>query len=427
APLVRTSNFNNGTQFADMDGDGYPDLVANSAPVPNCTLTTDENGANVCPANCYLVTPDVDNRQNDYCEGFWGPAVYMNRTQSGQGWKLDTTYGLLFYNQPADLDKRDQILDMNGDGRADYVHFGPGAWEMTVYLNNGVGWTRSDELSFTKVPPVPVDDWPLTEWPMKMDTRVWHFADVNRDGFPDFMLNAEVNDSNDGVIHYSSGSVLMNDGGTWGRINLWSQPSMTSGGTEQRGDVDGDGLHDIVRFFPPTVVKDCPESQCTTPDCKTQQPAPCTLAYVTTRPPNVGFSLGGAYDWLPSDHSFLDSAARFAPTSMSFTDVNQFSDYYFAMADVNGDGLADFILNHEGGGQTLINNGSSWVDLENRTSFSTSPGSGAKVVPVVPTAAEGHHVVAASSIDMNGDGLPDLVQSRFCDYLNPRPAGCQNT
>ncbi len=44
-------------------------------------------------------------------------------------------------------------------------------------------------------------------------------------------------------------------------------------------------------------------------------------------------------------------------------------DFISAMADLNADGLADFILNHPDGGQSLINNGASFDDFEGATSW----------------------------------------------------------
>jgi hypothetical protein len=82
------------------------------------------------------------------------------------------------------------------------------------------------------------------------------------------------------------------------------------------------------------------------------------------------------------------------------------------LVDANGDGLVYLVRNHMprqnggGGGQLLINNGSKWVDPQGVTGWQVAVSG--NPVPVVPDDRLLKN--GSTFVDLNGDGLPDLVQ-----------------
>ena len=188
---------------ADMNGDGYPDLVA---------VTRD---------GVYVLIWDAVNKT------YLGPTPVF------------TDIKAVFTNQGADHPT--YLYDMNGDGYPDLVNFGPAG--VTVALWSGKGflpaavWTSefgtNTEGDFTKNP-----------------HRV---ADMNGDGYPDL-----VDFRNDGIyVGLSDGQAKIYPATRWSQAseftaqskditgNTWSSEFYTP---RALVDVDGDGLPDVVGF-----------------------------------------------------------------------------------------------------------------------------------------------------------------------------------
>src|SRR5262245_58204585 len=99
----------------------------------------------------------------------------------------------------------------------------------------------------------------------------------------------------------------------------------------------------------------------------------------------VGFSDGTGAGFTATGTSlYRQVLADFAPHDV-LGEPYFSQDYGFAVADINGDGLVDLIRNHlnrgsgsahpnQGGGELLINTGTTWKDLYGVTTWQISAG-----------------------------------------------------
>jgi RHS repeat-associated protein len=224
--------------------------------------------------------------------------------------------------------------DVNNDGKADIV-----AGDGTVWLSTGSGFAA------------PV------KWRNFTDLTQISVKDANGDGYAD-MLTV---DSNGGIyISYSTGSgfgapvyVGQRDGFTSWDIN--SGASTFTPYLVSLGDIDGDGLADIVRSD--------------------------GTIWLST---GAGFSASKQWEYF---------YANYSGTSM-------------VMADINGDGLDDMIT-VDGSGNILVNysTGSGYAGAFVVGVMGSYPGI---MNPITLTPTTYYYTLSAA--DVNGDGLADIVR-----------------
>jgi RHS repeat-associated protein len=389
-----------GVVFADMDGDGLLDLVRDSADL----VCTDSYTCQACP-----LVGDCKGQKRHA-----SPAVWLNRFRTERGgWE----YHAEFETRPQSGDfigdvtfamgtEPAGIADMDGDGRADLVRVSSQASQVSgdvvsiaVMLNRVEGWratTRADLSS-------PGSDY----------VHPFRLQDVNRDGLPDvirqvFYVYPDRRLRSTDLVAINKG--LLTSGATttlaFGNVTGTTAPS---GGTDvatrddedaprrrpRVGDLDGDGFYDAVVYYPTGEVGE-----------KEDQYA-LGLALGTGN--NVGFN--GA-----AGEGFAAVLQDLSPRASGSSPLHWPADYGTALVDANGDGLVDLVRYHSQqigvwpsprwGGQLLLNTGATWRDPSGVKTWQS--GITGTPVPAVPDEANVDD--GSAFVDLNGDGLTDLIQ-----------------
>jgi len=372
ADLVKSDGRTAGGLFADVDGDGLVDFVSSapggSPPAVWLNRIKQECPNNVCwlPSSGFAALPSA-----------WGTNVNFEPTDT----------------RPAN----DRLADMNGDGRADLVRFGPHDFDLKVLYSTGAGWTT------------PAETFIATHLGSFLGYRL---EDVNRDGLADLVgigdpdyqeqwntvaLNVG-EDGPDGIQACCS---------VWRRMTFTADPNADAPrGIRFFGDLDGDGFQEPIASY------------------KTQLSIIGTGS--VTGQPGITLSTGTGY-LTEGASGFLASLLQFGPSAaqgVPFPEA-KLLDYVVQVADLNADGLGDLIFNHPDGGQLLANRGTAWKDINNAIGRQTSGGPNA--IPIVPsddpkfTLGSGFHAdgvnpfdgrnSGAAFVDLDGDGVLDLVKA----------------
>ena len=265
--------------------------------------------------------------------------VYLN---TGQGtW----SYGFDFPVKKDSYRKYIRFTDINADGLIDFIYLGP---EISpVWINNGNGWESNDNIT---IPPE------LLERTNHDGVRL---SDINGDGLSDILLSIKYDNSEDNVK-----KVFINNGDGTGweeNTDFYAIPvyfSYPAGGqgvrasTEFLIDVNGDGLVDIVYIDPSDYE------------------------------PSKVFINKGKGTWM---YGF-----EFPVQKDSYKNNIRF-------ADVNADGLMDFVYLKSEMSPIWINNGNGWSSNDNWS------------LPLEISERANHEGVRLS--DINGDNLPDILLS----------------
>ncbi len=289
-------------------------------------------------------------------DGKW---YVMRSTGSGfvdAGEWASGNYGQYYSNNALAAAAMD-IVDMNGDGRADICLGLDGAGTIHVLLSNGTSFQDAGEW---------FHDSTMTNWgtPETAQSRV-RLIDMTGDGFPDMLVGPDSN----GTIW-----LLRNKGNGFEQSKEnWSQTMTTSlswwssneraGALTRLADVNGDGLTDMILVGNSSVS-------------------------VAVNQGNGFMSVGGTN--LPvQDMKVPDNAqAR------------------LRVADVNGDRRADLIYGPHVDGHFYVMSGNGWW-LHNRGVWAAQPFSDITVHPYVHH--NGNCTTRLRTMDVTGDGISDFV------------------
>ncbi|MDT7516991.1 FG-GAP-like repeat-containing protein [Rhodoferax mekongensis] len=292
-----------------------------------------------------------------------------------------------------------QVVDVNGDGLADIVGFGPNG--VMVSLNTGTGFAAA------------------TSWIAQFGTaQGWvnnsvhprQLADVNGDGLPD-------------IVGFGPSGVMvsLNKGTGFATSTSWSTYYGTNGGWSDTNaypryvvDVNGDGLPDIVGFSSTGVMVALNTGS-------SFATAINWISYYGTSaggwsesntypryvvdvngdglPDIVGFSSIGVMVALNTGTSFATAVnwnAYYGTSAGGWSENNTYPRY---VVDVNGDGLPDIVGFSSTGVMVALNTGTSFAPATNWIAqFGTSAGGWTD-----------NNVQPRQLVDVNADGLPDIV------------------
>jgi RHS repeat-associated protein len=395
----------NGIRFADLDGDGRVDLLVSRDADANYPAahnvwwnngkgwtaqpqTTQNNwnlpaGVNIVNSEggtgAFLVDVDGDGLPDILSRDSQGQlTIWYNRLKLNEGWVQDhgqlisgfpSSWGALYFDlhvSGSGTNWIDSAVDIDGDGRADLVRqYGNSGGQIDVLLNTPSGWSAVD-YSIPGNMEQPAPDY-------------WHFSDVNRDGLPDLVSTTGAIGASATLINIGKGALNAITHTHWQLEN----PNVTlptyDAKKQHIADVDGDGYYDVVEA-----------------DQNIQGA--------------VAFGTGSDY----SNYTIYPTATGgYATTLAQFIPSSQSSGYqgYVSLADINGDGLADAVVRQPRNvglwGQLLVNYGpgQGWHEPSGQ-SPGTQDGYSVPYAPVPSDINQG-----GAWIDLNGDGLVDIVQS----------------
>ncbi len=366
-------------EFADLDADGLPDWLrsyrTSGGTIKKGTWFNTPSG---WTGNTAFELPDIiDDRVDNHLRGEfvdvngdgrpdWVRAyrtvggVYKQGTwiNDGTDWVGDANYQLpdIIYDGATKY-KRGEFVDVNGDGRVDWVRAyanASGTLKRVTYLNTPTGWQSSGDYV---LPDVIYDAQPNVEM------RRGQFQDVNGDGLVDWVRAYR---TSAGV---SKQATWLNTGSGWLYDADYNLPDVIEdkGLDLTRGefqDVNGDGLVDWVRAYRKT-------------NGDTSQ-----ITWLNT-----------GKGWVQHNDYALPDVIR--DNGLNLT-RGQFQ-------DVNGDGLVDWVKAYRksNGGviqNTWLNTGSGWALNNDYT-----------LPDVIDDRGLG--LIRGQFQDMDGDGLQDWVRS----------------
>ncbi|HXG29985.1 MAG TPA: FG-GAP-like repeat-containing protein [Nevskiales bacterium] len=220
------------------------------------------------------------------------------------------------FRPPADLTHDDgyfesEAIDLNGDGRVDWIqaYYHDGYFYSNTWINSSAGWVLDP-------------NWRLPVGIYSERHSLGEFADINGDGLPDFVYGRAGNNK-----------TYINTGVGWSSAPdpKYQLPlSLYSGGNHRLGrliDLNGDGLVDFVYSYYTT-----------------------NRAFLNQPPGSCAASC------------WLETSAYALKVSLTNDDNEPLSD----LADITGDGLPDHLIAVDNGGgnwsiATWVNTGSGWV------------------------------------------------------------------
>ena len=380
-----------GTQFVDLNGDGRMDFVQSrylgnkvihesaflntgtgwrSVPTFKVSYSLVADGYTPGSMGTRFVDLNGDGRMDFVHSRYLGngaehAGAYLN---TGTGWRSVPTFKVPYSLEsdgytPGSMGTK--FVDLNGDGLMDYVHsryLGNGAEHAGAYLNTGTGWRSVPGFRVPRS--LAADGYK----PGAMGTR---FVELNGDGRMDFVQSRYLGNK---VIHESA---FLNTGTGWRSVPTFKVPySLESDGYTPGSmgtkfvDLNGDGLMDYVHS-----------------------------RYLGNGAEHAGAYLNTGTGWrsVPGFRVPRSLAADgYAPGAMGTRFV-----------DLNGDGRMDFVQSRYLGNKVI------------HESAFLNTGTGWRSVPTfkVPYSLESDGYTPGSMgtrfVDLNGDGFMDYVHSRY--------------
>jgi len=302
----RSVHYNNdfGFQMTDVNGDGRADLIYEDGSRNYRVILS--NGSRFLPETVWgirtqgyisssptfrMADVNGDGLPDIVYDSDNGGSYIRVLLNTGSGFQTDANWGKRQKGYNASAGSF-QMVDMNGDGLADFIY--QNGSDVHVLLSTGIGF-RSDDATAI---------WGKQTSGYSSATPGFRMADVNGDGLPDFVYEAG-----------SSGNIkiLVNTGTGFQTDTLWGQRKKSYNSADfgfQMADVNGDGMADFV--------------------------------YDHDRQIRVLLSAGNGF-------KIDDDTAILGARLTSYNNGNK----NFAVADVNGDGLADLVYDSDSNGSYL--------------------------------------------------------------------------
>lgn len=322
---------------------------------------------------------------------------------------IDIKYWNRFVNSEGTQDnyyEKGRLVDLNSDGWDDLVSNGGGA-----YINNHNGWSANATWNLPMA-------FAGAGGPSGSKDLGVRLSDVNGDGLTDIMQN-------DG----STNNVYLNNGNGWNLTN-WTLPTnfVDGNGNEMGvrfGELNGDGLLDIIRAYHYWDYDDY------TGSCGGNESEDPGFHSIHNYYYYVWINNGSAWNqvnesgyWSTDLECYCGNCTE---SSSGNPNVNSdgiwdLPDYIFykrnydgvlkeafdqgRLVDVNGDGLADYLGNS--GRTVYLNNGSAWNHESDWN------------IPVSFYVVDDYKMkdTGARTIDLNGDGLTDIMTNSGGAYVN---------
>ncbi len=321
-----------------------------------------ENGNN----NAIIQTTYINNGNGGWTEnaGLKPPVIF---SQTNNLYNDDPNYS---FN---DVDKGVRAADINGDGLTDLIQlfsdpYNPSNNKKKIFINTGHGWTET-----------PAN----TNLPSFASNTPIHITDLNGDGLPD-MISASVCETCNSPAPVYSSIYLNNGNNDWVLESVkWQSPiDLTKGGII--ADLNNDGLADIMRSYYWHSVYNHPEWD---------------------RIEQTAYLNDGKGGWVEDTNLkppiiFYDDFAE-AGTYPGETGVRAL--------DVNGDGLSDLVQSTNSVHKLFINTGHGWIEK-----------SILEIFPFIISYA-GVYPAGTALADLNGDGLFDMINARYCLTCGSNP------
>jgi YD repeat-containing protein len=236
-----------GVRFVDVNNDGFPDILEYRNTSSDLTFLNNKIGGWVSSNSWLLPMPVVDQagttdlgvrfadvNKDGYVDILQSQAgtrnVYLNNKT---GWFLSSWIIPIDFVDFGGNDQGVILEDVNGDGRVDIIKSSNGVRQ--VYLNNDTGWFLSSWN-------VPVDFFNGTS--TQSGVRL---VDLNGDGLPDIVQSENLN--------AWARNTWLNNGSGWNNYSLFISPvaftniSYQSDMGVRFDDVNNDGLVDILEQF----------------------------------------------------------------------------------------------------------------------------------------------------------------------------------
>ncbi|ANV99357.1 hypothetical protein LMTR13_03350 [Bradyrhizobium icense] len=263
------------------------------------------------------------------------------------------------------------VADTNGDAINDINVFSGGAGNGNLFLGGGINAISVPSASLP--PPEYWADIVTVYSPLERGVR---YIDINGDGKAD-AIRGWVDDQagNSDFAIYTNQYATSTNSYSWtatstnytGSIPTFAKRTsaglILTGGLF--GDVNGDGLPDYVTSLPGTFA---------------------TTTYLGN---------GSAFDATTT----VFAAAKSFPTTVPTETASQ-------LVDINGDGLDDWVYSSSTNMYVLLNNGTGWTTTPDpRWTFATS------TLYLGTTSPTTYYDRGIRFMDLNGDGLPDLVRA----------------
>jgi len=259
-PLAYSNGSDNGARVVDLNGDGLVDIIkcregsSLQVFINDGTRWIEDEVNWRLPSEIYFATSgnrDTGVRLSDingdglvdilkYKEGSGPPKAYLN---NGAGWGPDDSNwhppAGLYFTSSSGGDKGVRLLDINGDSKIDLLKFIEGSSPKT-YMSNGNTWELKPEW-----------DSPLAfAFSNGKDKGVRH-TDLNNDGLID-VIKGFVGVSK--LAEFNNGKGWTSDMSDWHTTEMFTASSGTDRGV-RLVDINNDGQVDILKFVEGSVSK----------------------------------------------------------------------------------------------------------------------------------------------------------------------------